>query len=69
MISSLSQHSGHRENVLLVIMPSVGQSALLLSPLLSYKPSDSSLFQHGLCVGIFPGSSWLHHFSLEAQEL
>lgn len=68
MISSLSQHSGHRD-VLLLMMPGVGQSAFLLSPLLSYKPSDSSLSM-GCMLGFFLHcSAWLHYFILEAQEL
>lgn len=68
MISSLSQHSAHRD-VLLLVMPGVGQSAFLLSPLLSYKPSDSSLSM-GCMLGFFLHcSAWLHYFILEAQEL
>lgn len=50
-------------------MPGVGQSAFLLSPLLSYKPSDSSLSM-GCMLGFFLHcSAWLHYFILEAQEL
>lgn len=73
VISSLSQHSGHRE-VLLLIMPSVGQSAFLLSTLLSYKPSDSSFLSAWVVCWDFsfpavPNSSSLLHFGLETQEL
>lgn len=67
MISSQSQHSGHREDVLLVMMPGVGQSAFLLSPLL--QTSDSSLSM-GFMLGFFLHCrAWLHYFILEVQEL
>lgn len=69
----LSQHCGHREHTWLLMMPSIGLAGFLLSTVLSFEPSGSSFFLPGLCVGIFlPCSSrksWLHHLTLEAQEI
>lgn len=60
VISSLAQHSGHR-NVLLLMMAGVGQSAFLLSRLCSPTTPVALLSAWGCTLGFFLHcSTWLH---------